>query len=412
MKRTYFFVLILGMLLPAASQASDHIRWSGYARNYTGLLTGGDQDFSILQNTLNLELSGRGSRTAFLVNPYMYHYFDDELELGVREAYLSMYFDHIDIRIGKQQIIYGKAEGVFITDVVSPKDMREFLLPDFDEIRMGVTAFRLNYYTGMHTFELSWIPVFTPTKEPGPESIWRPEMPFPVKPVLDESAREVSARVDNSEVFFRYSVLGSSLDLELVGGYFWDDDPALHLTPHLNPGSGEPDSLTVRPGHHRLMMGGGSFSLPVGGLVLRGEAAYYGGKYFQGTDPDISGGLLEKNYLHYMAGMDLTSGGWTLNAQFIQEYILNHEEAIRQDELIHTLTLMARKDYFREKLRVALFSYIGLNNGDALLRPSVSYDFADGFEVLFGVNLFLGDKGRFGQFSDNDMLYTKIRYSF
>jgi hypothetical protein len=37
----------------------------------------------------------------------------------------------------------------------------------------------------------------------------------------------------------------------------------------------------------------------------------------------------------------------------------------------------------------------------------VTYNFADGFEVMGGANIFLGDKGRFGQYKDNDMLYVK-----
>ncbi|MGF1587294.1 MAG: hypothetical protein ACFCUM_18390 [Bacteroidales bacterium] len=44
------------------------------------------------------------------------------------------------------------------TDIVSPKDLREFLLPDFDEIRMGVTAHKLIYYFGMSTIEAVWTP--------------------------------------------------------------------------------------------------------------------------------------------------------------------------------------------------------------------------------------------------------------
>ena len=59
-----------------------------------------------------------------------------------------------------------------------------------------------------------------------------------------------------------------------------------------------------------------------------------------------------------------------------------------------------------------LFSYIGLNNSDALIRPKIIYDLKDSFELLLGLNLFLGDEGQFGQYNDNDMIYTKITYSF
>ena len=66
----------------------------------------------------------------------------------------------------------------------------------------------------------------------------------------------------------------------------------------------------------------------------------------------------------------------------------------------------------RETLKLELFSYIGLNNSDALIRPKITYDFVDGFELLFGANIFVGDKGNFGQYKDNDMIYTKVKYSF
>lgn len=418
MQKTNFTRLITGILFAFvalsvnAQSQTGNIRINGYTRNYTGILLNDLGEYSILQNTLNLELSARSNKTAFFVNPYLYHYFDNELELGLREAYLSMYFDNFDLTVGRQQIIYGKAVGVFITDVVSPKDMREFLLPDFEEIRMGVSAFTLNYYKDSHTLEMVWIPVFSPTKEPEEGSIWRPERAFPAPVTWDYSDVQIPARMKNSELFFRYSTLGANLDLELVGGYFWDDDPALHMTRHVDPETGTLTGITARPEHHRLLMGGGSFSVSVNGWVIRGEMAYYNGKHFQTSDPATENAITEKNYLHYMAGFDFSLGEWSLNTQLIQEYIPDHSEGMRKAQFEHTMTFMAMRNYLRETLGVELFSYIGLNHGDALLRPSINYDFADGFEILGGANIFLGSEGRFGQFEGNDMIYTKIRYSF
>jgi hypothetical protein len=400
-------------LIPANTQfLSDDLRMGGYARNYTGVLTGGGNELSILQNTFNLNFSQRGDKIAFKVNPYLYHYFDNELELGLREAYLDMYFNNFDLRIGQQQIIWGKAEGVFITDIVSPKDLREFLLPDFDEIRMGVTALKLNYYFGMSTIEAVWTPVFTPTLMPEPGSIWRPEMDFPVPAEFDHSLSKIDPSLKNSDVFLRYSAMTPGIDFELVGGYFWYDDPALHIKRELDPETMQLIGLTVSPQYHRVSMAGGSFSTQAGPFLLRGEGAYYSGRPFQTADPAVTGAVVKKDNLHYMAGVDYTLAGITMSAQFIQEYILDYDREIRNDEFESTMTFLARKDYLREKLWVELFSYIGLNHGDALVRPKVSYAFADGFEVLGGANIFLGDTGRFGQYSDNDMIYVKVKYSF
>ena len=76
------------------------------------------------------------------------------------------------------------------------------------------------------------------------------------------------------------------------------------------------------------------------------------------------------------------------------------------------MTVLASKNFLRETLRLELFSYIRLNNSDALIRPKITYDLVDGFELLLGANIFVGDSARFGQYDNNDMVYAKVKYSF
>lgn len=397
-------VILISCAATGYAQSGSSIDITGFARNYTGILTGGDNGYSIIQNTFNISFEKRDQRVGFRVNPYLYHYFDRDLEPGLREAWLDLRFKKFDVRLGKQQIIYGKAEGVFITDVVSPKDLSEFLLPDFDEIRMGVTAAKVNYYIGNSTLEAVWVPVFTPTRMPEAGSIWSPVMPFPADPIFDYSTSAIDHNLGNSELFLRFSSISSRIDFEVVGGSFWSDDPAMHVTRHIDPVTMQLTSLTVRPEYHRLSMGGASFSLPAGPLVIRGEGGYYSGRRFQTGDPAVTGAVLEKDYLHYMVGIDYTVAGVRLSAQFIQEHILSYEEGLLNDEFENTMTFLARKDFLRERLWVDLFVYAGLNNQDALIRPKVTYSLADGFEIQAGANIFTGTEGRFGQYNENSML--------
>ena len=51
MRQKVKYSLILLMLFTVAVKAQENLDISGYARNYTGVLTGGDNDFSIIQNT-------------------------------------------------------------------------------------------------------------------------------------------------------------------------------------------------------------------------------------------------------------------------------------------------------------------------------------------------------------------------
>jgi len=407
--RNAFLILHLLFVVLAAGQTPSI---TGFVRYYNGILTQGDNEYSILQNTLDINLEhGRGNVT-FLANPVIYHHPDRPLSIDLREAYTDIYFDDIDLRIGKQQIIWGKADGVFITDIISPKDLSEFLLPDFEEIRIGVNAIKADYYFGNHTLEIVWLPVFEPTRLPEQNSIWLPDMDFPVAPAFDESGRAVKPTLGNSELFAKYAAITSAIDFELVAGYAWDDDPALHVSRVIDPETRQLSALTVRPQHHRLSIAGGSFSTSVGPIVLRAESAYYDGKRFATTKPLDDDGIAKKDYIHYLVGVDASVWDLTLSGQFIQQAILNYDAALQQDEFENTMTLLLRRDLFRETLTVDLFSYIGLNSGDALIRPRIYYDLTDGVELLLGANIFSGNEGRFGQYDDNDMLYVKLKYSF
>ena len=411
-----YFASFIALLMLTAGLQAQGLSLTGYARNYTGILLQGDHEFSIIQNTFNLNVEQNKDKAAFKVNPYIYQYANQGLELGLREAYLDIYFNSVDLRVGKQQIIWGKADGVFITDIVSPKDLSEFLLRDFDEIRMGITSLKADYYIGDNTFEMVWIPTFTPTKFAPEGSIWRPAMPsFPVQPVIDRSREEVKATFENSEAFAKFSALTEYVDFEVMAGYAWDDDPTMHVVKHMdlsNPQQPRLTGITVYPEHHRLTIGGGSFSATLGPFVLRGEGAYYQGKYFNPADPTAKESVVKKDYLHYLLGLDYTLMDWHLSGQFIQQAILDYNDLIKNDQYSNMATFLATKDYLNETLNLSFFMYYDFNNQASLIRPKVTYDIADGFEVLLGANLFTGTEGMFGQFNNNDMVYTQVKYSF
>jgi len=383
---------------------------SGYYRNYVGGFIGKGQSYSIIQNALNLNIQTSSSKYAIKVNPYIYSYDDKVMEMGVREAYVDLYFDTIDLRIGKQQIIWGKGDGVFITDVISPKNLSEFLLPDFEEIRTGVTAIKFDYYLDDNTFELVGIPAFTATVMPDSSSPWYLSPSFPITPSYDYSKKAVPVNFANGELFAKYSGLSSIMDYEIMWGSMWDDDPTMHVD-KTTSGS-QVTSIVVIPKHHRLNLLGGSVSSEFKGYVLRGESAYYTGKYFSSNDPTLPEGVIQKNYIHSLMGVDGTLFGLTMSTQFISKMILNYDSQIVNDEVENTVTFMVRKDLWRETLHLEFFAYIGLNKSDALIRPKVSYDLVDGVKVIAGANLFVGSSGSFGNYDSNDMVYTKVQVSF
>lgn len=408
-----FLTMLLAFTYSSFAQSVD---FSGYVRNYSGMLLGnGSNDFVILQNTFNLNIEKSYANSAFKINPIFYHDNSDSLTFNFREVYLDLYFGSFDIRVGKQQIVWGKADGVFITDIVSPKNLFQFLLPEFDEIRIGVEGAKFDYYIGDNTFEVVWLPIFTPTEFANPNSVWAVKQDFPLNPTFDYSKQKVNASLENSEIFAKYSALTSLIDFEIMGGYMWDDDPTMFSS--FMRDSYDMISLVITPEYKRLSLAGGSFSTTIGPFVLRGEGAYYFGKYFNTTNPIVNQGVIEKDYIHYMVGTDFTLYDVNLSLQFIQKIILDYEIIIRptpmfNDEYNNMATFLARYSMFNETLDIELFSYYDFEFDDSLIRPRILYDYTDAINLQFGANIFTGSEGQFGQYDKNDMIYGKIIYSF
>lgn len=57
-------------------------------------------------------------------------------ELELREFYVEFPSDNFYFTLGKQQVVWGKADGLKVLDIVNPQSYREFILEDFDDSRI------------------------------------------------------------------------------------------------------------------------------------------------------------------------------------------------------------------------------------------------------------------------------------
>src|ERR1700694_2131634 len=65
---------------------------------------------------------------------------DQKTEFSLREALLSVSRGDLDVRLGRQQIVWGEAISSFVTDGVNPRDFREVVVPGFSELRIPIWA--------------------------------------------------------------------------------------------------------------------------------------------------------------------------------------------------------------------------------------------------------------------------------
>jgi hypothetical protein len=70
-------------------------------------------------------------------------YADKHGEISIREWYLDTEIASNYWRVGKQQVVWGQADGLKVLDVINPQSYREFILDDFDDARIPLTMLNI-----------------------------------------------------------------------------------------------------------------------------------------------------------------------------------------------------------------------------------------------------------------------------
>ncbi len=78
---------------------------------------------------------------------------DNRSDLDLREFYLDLAGDRGKLRLGRQQVVWGKTDGLRLLDLINPQDFREFILDDFIDSRIPLWMARGDYYIGDDTFQ-------------------------------------------------------------------------------------------------------------------------------------------------------------------------------------------------------------------------------------------------------------------
>lgn len=329
-----------------------------------------------------------------------------------RELYLDILLDAMDIRLGKQQVVWGEAIGLRITDVVNPQDYRDFILDDFTNSRIPVWMAKFNYYVDDWGIELLWIPLFEPDREALTGSDWEWTFnriePSPGMAVRFFEAEQPEADIENSETGVRITGLLSGWNLSLSYLNVWDDAAIRHI--EFNP---QTFNLDVTGKYHRLPLWGFTFANAFGSFVPRGEFSFAQGKYYNTADPTAAEALVQKDYLHYMVGTDYSISNYSFTLQWVQKIILDYDEAIYEGGTQTSYSVWVQANLLNETLKPELLAIFSPSDEGWIARPKIAYNLTDTIIVTAGADLFAGpERSFFGQFDENDQLYTRFKYSF
>lgn len=412
--RRFLFIFILIVIINCFNFAGLDFDIKGFLDTYHAIRLESPHDFLSSRTRLRMEMkTGTDSAQAFVSFDLTHNnILRSRSGLELREAYLEYFSNKWDLRIGRQIIIWGKADGLQVTDIISPLDLTEFLARDFEDIRTAVDALKFRILGDKINFQLVWVPFFNPAIIPtGDDNPWSSSPPLDNNENLElifPDPMKPGKTIGNSELFGKISLYLPGIDLAFSAFHTWDDFGVTHYFLDLQPGI---QKLELQQEYYRVSGFGAEFSMPLGEFVLRGETALYFNKQFEADDP--GGGIFKKNNINCLLGIDWYPGSdWILSAQLMDSIIPGYESPIKNDRHTFTTTFMIEKKLMHQTLTISNFLYLGLNEMDFFNRLSADYALTDEFHILIGIDLFGGDKGLFGQFKDNQEVFAKVKYNF
>ncbi len=379
----------------------------------------GDTDhrgLSGLRTRLGIEIDGRLSGdwktriTAHGFRDFAYtrqgrrNFSADELEAYESEAEIGELFvagplaTDVDVKAGRQIVVWGKSDNIRITDVLNPLDLRTPGRTDIEDLRLPVTMTRLDYYRGV--WNLSAIAVHEARyhKIPVPGSdFYRSSAALPLE-------RKPSRALNDHEFGLALNGVFPGWDLSVYAAYHFDDSAHLDMS----------GPVRLRR-HGRLRMIGAAGNIALGSWLLKAEAAFIDGLRFSTNPGEIFSRFDALMGFEY-SGFDDTNVALEVANRRLTRFpsaLQTAPEGPQRNDIQSVLRLT--RHFMNETLEVtalaSTFGPTGQNGG--LQRLQASFDVADGMVLTGGlINYLSGAKSTFDGIGRNDRVFLELTAHF
>lgn len=304
----------------------------------------------------------------------------------------------MDIKFGRQIIAWGNSENVRVVDILNPLDLRELGMTDISDLRLPVTAAKIDYYTGKWNLSLIAIPEIRFNKVPPYGSDYYPgtQPPAPADKIEDAGS--------NSEYAVALKGIFHGWDLSFYWADYYDNEAHHEMV----------NSNFMRA-YSRLKLNGVSANGTSGNWLLKSEFAKISGLEFF-SDPN-------RDYTRFDILLGFEYSG-------IQDAVLSAESVMRRiDEYRPSLAVgidRTERDSYQTVLRYTgsfLNDRLDLNivgsfygkdarNGH-LYRISTDYEMLDSLVLTLGlVTYHSGDEAFFQFIQNNDRIFLDLTYNF
>jgi len=334
---------------------------------------------------------------------------DQRANFLLRENYLDIGAGDWDFRLGRQHVVWGEMVGLFFADVVSARDMRQFILPEFDILRIPQWAARAEYFKDDFHAEFLWIPVASYDEIGKPYSEFFAHTLVPPGSAVFRNEKRPTRNLSHTNYGLRLSVLREGWDLAAFAYSSMNTAPTFYRQMVSAP---QPTPV-YQARHERIEQFGATLGKDLGRVVIKAEAVYTRGQRYEVKDFSDADGVVRQNTLNWILGLDYTELADTrINLQLFQSHVMDHNSAIIPDRNENGVSVLLNRK-FGDRLEAQALWIASLNRTDWLLRPRILWNFEKNWRLAFGADWFKGPaSGFFGRYDRKDRVYTELRYSF
>lgn len=333
-------------------------------------------------------------------------------DIELREFYWQKAHNNVYWRIGKQQVVWGEADGLKLLDVINPQSFREFILDDFDDARIPLWMINAEFnITDNGVVQVLWIPD-TSTHELAPghspfaltSPALVPQIPSGADPIVNE-AHAPDALIKDSDFGMRFTNFVGGWDISLNYLYHYVDTPVVRSK---LKGS----KVIVDQSYERSHLIGGTASTALGDWTLRAEITYETNRYHRtdSTFPGVAGA----NQWSSVIGIDWQ--GWTdqfISFQWFQSTVTESTSNLVNNRHENTATFLWESNFFNETLTAEWLHIHSLDHGDGVIQPKLTYNYRSNIDIHVGADIFYGDNEElFGQFDQADRVTIGINWGF
>jgi hypothetical protein len=336
--------------------------------------------------------------------------------IELRELYWETFGDNSFWRIGKQQVVWGEADGLKLLDVINPQNFREFVLDDFEDSRIPLWMLNAEFtLTENGVLQVLWIPDTTVHNLAPSDSPYAFSSSSIVPQATSDLAVQLSpalaprSPIKDSDIGLRYTDFVGGWDVSLNYLYHYVDEPIVSASTQTNS---EIPHIQLTQNYERSHLLGGTASSALGDWTIRAEIAFETNRYHR-TKQSLSG-IVQANQWSSVIGLDYQ--GW--NDQFISVQWFQSRINAAQAELIEhsqedSLTFLWESNFLNDTLTAKWLQIHSIDHGDGVFRSKVSYNLQSNLDIYVSSDVFYGNKeNRFGQFDQGDRVSIGFEWGY